>query len=898
MFECFEPDVKSKSFYQKIYGIRVVIQNEKLKKTLVVNGIIEDVPIECFTNAYIIERTSQFRKINEKYSQPESNILRRLADTITLKDILIYGNEDMSKKIIAAIREANIVKQNKLENTIQKFLDMDLYSQRNVIINLLMYDNDDDVQYACYLLYDLISANDSESSLEKRYVYDSLSWKLKSYFKDAVQKSIKRNHDLIQRYDFHKITLEQQIHMMKAGDSIKEKAIAKFKELKNKPEDAGVKTKNYLEGLVKIPFGIYREEPILKKVKETNRWFIRLLDLLFHFFPETKPMIPKKEKYTTIEIYNIIESIEKYIDHHILDYISNKCEKQPAKQIINAIKYINAQKKQEKIKITNQTKSAQIESILRFLQSNHEYRLPLYDKIDIENPISLTKTMSDIQTLKTNSMQMEETLAKIMSVLDRSIYGHEHAKNQLMKIIGQWINGEQSGYCFGFEGSPGVGKTSLAKKGLANCLVDEKDVARPFAFIAIGGSANGSLLEGHGYSYVNSTWGKIADILMEAKCLNPIIYVDELDKVSKTEHGREIISIFTHLIDPTQNDLYQDKYFSGINIDLSKALFIFSYNDPEQIDRVLLDRIHRIKFENLFLDDKLVIVKRFLLPELNEKVGFENVVEFSDEIVEYIIENYTVEPGVRKLKEILFDIYGEINLELLKCSQTVNYELPIQITKENLENKYLTKYQKINSKMIHSNPQVGIINGLWANSLGRGGIIPIQTMFYPATSFLELKLTGLQGDVMKESMNVAKSLAWKLTSSDIKKEWMEQFKETNCQGLHIHCPEGGISKDGPSAGAAITCAIYSLFNSKTIKNAIAITGEICLNGEIAAIGGLDVKIIGGVRAGVKTFFYPSANHREFVEWKKTYKNQSQLEGIQFIEISTIQDALDVVFVEP
>ena len=159
---------------------------------------------------------------------------------------------------------------------------------------------------------------------------------------------------------------------------------------------------------------------------------------------------------------------------------------------------------------------------------------------------------------------------------------------------------------------------------------------------------------------MNSTWGRIVDILMESKCMNPIIYIDELDKVSKTETGREIIGIFTHLIDQTQNDSFQDKYFSGIDIDLSKALFIFSYNDPEQIDKVLLDRIHRIKFENLTTTEKVVIVNRFILPEINKKMGFNNVVLLTDEIIEHIIDKYTMEPGVRKLKELLFDLYGEI----------------------------------------------------------------------------------------------------------------------------------------------------------------------------------------------------------------------------------------------
>jgi ATP-dependent Lon protease len=502
--------------------------------------------------------------------------------------------------------------------------------------------------------------------------------------------------------------------------------------------------------------------------------------------------------------------------------------------------------------------------------------------------------MSELSLVNSNIKTIDSAMQNIMAVLDESIYGHSYAKNQIMKIIGQWMNGKQSGYCFGFEGSPGIGKTSLAKKGLSKCLCDESNVSRPFSFIALGGSSNGNIIEGHGYTYVNSTWGKIADILMEAKCMNPIIYVDELDKVSKTENGKEIIGIFTHLIDQTQNNGFQDKYFSGIDLDLSKALFIFSYNDPDQIDRILLDRIHRIKFDNLSLDDKMVIVRKFILPEINKKMGFINIVDISDEIIEYIIESYTVEPGVRKLKEILFDLYGEINLEILKTKSTEVFELPITITKENLENKYLEKYTKIQEKRIHGSPQIGVINGLWANTLGRGGIIPIQTLLYPSSVFLDLNLTGLQGDVMKESMNVAKTLAWNLTTDDRKTELLAQFEKTKCQGLHIHCPEGAVSKDGPSAGAAITTAIYSLFNQMKIKNDIAITGEINLQGEVTAIGGLDVKIQGGIRSGVTTFLYPKSNHKEFMDWKNKNK-KTKTEAITFIEVSTIDDVFKYVF---
>ena len=299
-----------------------------------------------------------------------------------------------------------------------------------------------------------------------------------------------------------------------------------------------------------------------------------------------------------------------------------------------------------------------------------------------------------------------------------------------------------------------------------------------FFFIAVGGASNGSTISGHNYTYVGSTWGKIVDVLIDSKCMNPIIFIDELDKISKTENGKEIIGILTHLIDTTQNEQFQDKYFSGIDLDLSKALFIFSYNDVSCIDRILLDRIHRIKFDNLTIFDKLEIVNKYILPEYYEKFNLSNVI-MNDEVIKYIIEKYTLESGVRKLKELIFEIISEINLEILK--QETELPIPFHVTIDLIKNKYLKKRKEVRYKKKHNEPTVGIINGLWANSLGMGGIIPIESSFYPSSTFLEFKLTGLQGDVMKESMNVSKTLSWSLTNKKIQKNLPNHLKILKCK---------------------------------------------------------------------------------------------------------------------
>tara|TARA_B100000902_G_scaffold352121_1_gene362562 strand:- start:1703 stop:3322 length:1620 start_codon:yes stop_codon:yes gene_type:complete len=502
----------------------------------------------------------------------------------------------------------------------------------------------------------------------------------------------------------------------------------------------------------------------------------------------------------------------------------------------------------------------------------------------------LTSTREGIAEINKKTNVVNSFMSEVSDILNSAVHGHEKAKRQVERIVGQWINGEKSGYCFGFEGPPGVGKTSLAKKGIAHCLRDDAGVTRPFAFIAIGGSSNGSTLDGHNYTYVGSTWGRIVDILMEHECMNPIIFIDELDKVSRTEQGKEIIGILTHLIDQTQNDCFHDKYFNGIDLDLSKALFIFSYNDADAIDRILLDRIHRIKFDHLSLDDKLTITKTYLLPEIYKKMGLDGIIQISDETIQYIIEKYTCEPGVRKLKEVLFEVLGEINLSILKHSES--YDLPINITTEIIKDKYLKDRQEIKTFKISETPSIGVICGLWANSLGMGGVLSIETKLLPSSGFLDLKLTGMQGDVMKESMNVAKTLALSMLSKSRIKALQKDLKNV---GIHVHVPEGATPKDGPSAGTAITIAIYSLLTEKSIPSNIAITGEICLQGRVTAIGGLDLKILGGISAGVKTFFFPKENDKDFREFMIKYGEKTIVHNIKFIQVDTIEEVVSEIF---
>ena len=894
--ECYELEGESENLYKKMNSIRITIQNEKAKKTLVINGIVDNIHIHCFTNKYIQYRIDEITTLCSTRQKHECDILEEIMDTFTLKDILVQGKNDVLKQMFSIISEVNTLKQSKLEASFKRFIEMDVHMKCKMLMNLLL-SKDSEIQYICYLLYELLALDQEDLSVAS-IIYDILPWKFKTKLDEMIKISSKKSDDITKKYEVSQVSIEQQIYLMKAPENVKEKAMLKLKEIKGRPDEGSLKAKQYIEGLLKIPFGVYRQEPILKKVKEFNKINNQFIHVLNTHFPELE--LKEKNQHTILEIYQNIKLVRKCIIPRTITSIIHTLHNGTNKNLSQIAQYINNIMKNngQKRLPSGQTKQKQIENIEKLLQSSREDDVyQIYDKAyeKINDKFSLHETHNQIVELESNVQKVENEMNDVMNIMEKSIYGHSRAKSQIMKIIGQWMNGKMSGYCFGFEGSPGIGKTSLAKKGISKCLIDENNETRPFSFIALGGSANGSTIEGHSYTYMNSTWGKIVEILMDSKCMNPIIYIDELDKVSKTEHGKEIIGILTHMIDSTQNDSFQDKYFSGIDIDLSKALFIFSYNDPEQIDRILLDRIHRIKFDNLTLEDKMVIVRDYILPEINDKMGFDNVVNLDDHLIQYIIENYTLEPGVRKLKEILFDMYGEINLEILKVDTLHHIEIPLKLNEQDIDKKYLKNYKKVNEKHIHSSPEKGIINGLWANSLGHGGIIPIQCMLFPSSNFLELRLTGLQGDVMKESMNVAKTLAWNLTPEKRIKALLKQFSDTKNQGLHIHCPEGAISKDGPSAGTAITVAIYSIFNNKSIKHDIAITGEINLQGQVTPIGGLDVKIVGGIKAGVKTFLYPQGNERDFEEWKSN--NKKNVDDIKFISVTNIKEVFNYVFVE-
>jgi ATP-dependent Lon protease len=255
--------------------------------------------------------------------------------------------------------------------------------------------------------------------------------------------------------------------------------------------------------------------------------------------------------------------------------------------------------------------------------------------------------------------------------LDTAVYGLNDAKMQIMQMVGQWIaNPAAIGTAVAIHGPPGTGKTSLVKEGISKIL------GRDFAFIALGGATDSSFLEGHSYTYEGSMWGKIVDILIRCKSSNPVIYFDELDKISETSKGEEIVGILTHLTDTSQNSQFHDKYFSEVAFDLSKCLFIFSYNDESRVNPVLLDRMYKIRTTGYGTKDKTFIAQNHLIPRIRSEVAFaEGDIVIPDSVIEYLVENHThKEAGVRNLKRCLEIIYTKLNLYRLMRPGTQLFE--------------------------------------------------------------------------------------------------------------------------------------------------------------------------------------------------------------------------------
>ena len=573
----------------------------------------------------------------------------------------------------------------------------------------------------------------------------------------------------------------------------------------------------------------------------------------------------KEKKSNNLQVYNfIIQRLPYYL------IVKLKKSSNLFKIELNKIKSLSIDDVDYKKQlITNKNipelvKNLTLEKIEEMKSFNNEYYKQLcFVKHIINYPWPSDQDDIFFNHINKDTNESLKYLCNIEDKLTKLSYGHDEAKKGLLQTIGKWItNPSSQGTCFGLVGPPGVGKTLLAKSV-------SKALNIPFAEITLGGQNDGEILHGHGYTYSGSQPGLIIKKMVEMGKSRCILYFDELDKAC-SKHGaiNEITSILIHLTDPNMNKTFQDRFFQGIDFPLDKVIMIFSYNDSNLVDPILIDRLKQIDVGAYTLSDKKKIVREFIIPEIAESIGLSNElwINLADDLIEFIIENYTNEAGVRSIKRKIEQIFLTLNLDkIYKREEFINKNIDT-ITKEMIL-RILDK-PKYNSISIHEKPCVGIINGLYATSSGDGGIIPIQIFnnFAPNTNQYEIKLTGKQGDVMKESVHCSLTTAidYLHRKSNIKN--ITEYLTTNfSHGFHVHAPATSTPKDGPSAGCAFTCAFISRILNKPIKNDIAMTGEIELTGKITKIGGLNFKLIGAKKAGIKLVYIPKENEKDLQE---------------------------------
>jgi len=886
--------------------------------------------------------------------------IERWFSILTLEDILVRSVQDLEISCSKAYFYITKTKSVLISNIIKEFLGADPNVQRDMLIAYYLSDDDSDTAYIGFMLVDLVMSDNVFS--EKRKVLNDVISSIPWIIRKKILKSLDSRDMTHMRITSKlnataengdstsqepELSYESRIYLLKAPQNVKRKAFDKLKELQNRTgSDSQSKAQQYLDALLRIPFGCYKKEPIFAFLGQFKQSFIDMIDKFVSFKEKEKDTNNRdlylfaKEKLHQKPVASLtFTDIDSFFSQM---YVTNSekpgtvdkkhpvqqqpwslyCQQKSLDELLSIIQQLKKTVSSKMLTYTVQGKlqviktktkkgnafvassfSEIVDMIASYMEEKKETDPSIYTRILAEvfpdfvarkeRSPSITDELVDGMIhnmhLKWDKFQADrkEYLDSVHNKLAGSVYGQGKAKRTIEQMIAQWISGNGKGACFGFEGPPGTGKTSLAKRGLSNCLLDEEGQPRPFAFVALGGSTNGAFLEGHSYTYVGSLWGKIVDILMESKYMNPIIFFDELDKVSSTEHGKEIIGILTHLTDPTQNEEFMDKYFNGIKIDLSKVLFIFSYNDVTKIDPILKDRIHAVIFEPLSKIEKKEVARLHLLPEIMEVIGVSiSDIQISEEVIDFIIDNYTYEGGARRLKEHLFFIVREMNLRHLSSPTSV---FPVAVTVDMLKDDLFKEKALHKEKMIISSPTIGVINGMYASGIGIGGVTMIECFRAPSTTPLTLELTGNQGKVMKESMSVAKTVAWNLLSKERQELLQSEWKEHGTWGMHLHCPEGSVPKDGPSAGTAITLCILSCMLKLPISNTIAITGEIDLNGRVCQIGGLAAKVKGAKAAGVKKVFFPKDNEHDLQQILISDDNPFVPGEFDYAFADTIQD---------
>ena len=515
----------------------------------------------------------------------------------------------------------------------------------------------------------------------------------------------------------------------------------------------------------------------------------------------------------------------------------------------------------------------EFESATKKLNAPKEVKEKLFKEIkrfksSMNSPAEIGVIRTYIETLLEmpwNKTVKENTdLAYAEKILDADHYGLEQVKERVLEFLAVRTltkKGESPILCL--VGPPGTGKTSIARS-LARAL------QKPYVRISLGGVRDEAEIRGHRRTYVGAMPGRIANGLKTAGVKNPVMLLDEIDKVSSDYKG-DTFSALLEVLDSEQNSKFQDHYME-VPLDLSEVLFIATANSLQTIPRPLLDRMEIIEVSSYTENEKLHIAEEHLIPKQLEKHGLTSeTLSISKRAIWKIAENYTKEAGVRQMEREIGNICRKTAKELLTTDKK-----KISVTEKNLH-KYLGK-EKYKYQMVNPADEVGIVRGLAWTSVG-GDTLQIEVNVMPGKG--EIALTGQLGDVMKESAGAGISY---IRSVSEKYEIAADFFEKH--DIHVHIPEGAVPKDGPSAGITMATAILSAITARKVRADLAMTGEITLRGRVLPIGGLKEKLLAAKNAGIKTVLVPKENQVDVEELSSEITK-----GLEIIPVESMDEVL-------
>ena len=671
--------------------------------------------------------------------------------------------------------------------------------------------------------------------------------------------------------------------------------------------------KEYLDGTIKIKkiedrFSIIEEEAMIRQLRE-----------LMHLYMSASG----KNIHTTLKRIAELKSVIRMIDE-IAGNIPISLEERQAileeLEVRRRFEYLSILltkeieimriKREFQVKVKGQVDKNQKEYLLReqlkviqeelgednalnqtdkFLEKTEQLDAPLEVKEKLKEEIKRLKTISSnsaesgvirgyIETLLSlpwNKMSEDNNnITNAERVLEEDHYGLKKVKERVLEFLAvRCLTDECDTPIICLVGPPGTGKTSIARS-VATAL------NKKYVRICLGGVKDEAEIRGHRKTYVGAMPGRFAVALKNAGVKNPLILLDEIDKVSSDYKG-DVSSALLEILDSEQNSHFLDHYVE-VPIDLSKAMFIATANSLQTIPKPLLDRMEIIEVSSYTENEKFHIAKRHLIPKVKKKNGLKSEqLTISDKALESIIHSYTREAGVRTLERRLGEICRKTARELLEEKETKKMKKMVRITQKNLE-KYLGK-AKYTFSEANKEPQVGVVRGLAWTSVG-GDTLEIEVNVMKGKG--ELKLTGKLGDVMKES--AIAGLSYIRSVSEAYKITEDFFKEHE---LHIHIPEGAVPKDGPSAGITMATAMLSAITQQKVRADVAMTGEITLRGRVLPIGGLKEKILAAKKAKINLVLVPKENKKDVEEMESEI-----LEGISIEFVEHMEQVLKYAFV--